>query len=130
MEVSTHREVLDEVVSPEDDFKMFEESVDSAPLEKVLGMAYSFSGDAFSFMINKEQALKEVRMRREMLSLVASIFDPLGLAAPCTLRGKLIFQRVTQLETGWDEPLTADLVTEFDEWRQSLPDLEKLKVPR
>ena len=58
---STHCEVLDEVVSPEDDFKLFEESVDSAPSEKVLGVAYSFSGDAFSFMINKERALKEVR---------------------------------------------------------------------
>ena len=56
-----HQEVLNEVVSPEDDFKMFEESIDSTPSEKVLGVAYSFASDEFSFWVNQEKVLREVK---------------------------------------------------------------------
>ena len=67
---------------------------EAAPSDKVLGVSYSFATDNFSIRIG-EKAKHRAYTRRQMLSLVASIFDPLGLVAPAILRGKILLQRAT-----------------------------------
>ena len=65
-----------------------------------------------------------------MLSLIASVFDPLGLVAPAVLKGKTVFQKATQLGVGWDDRLLTELLEEFDQWHQRLFELEKLRPKR
>ena len=38
-----------------------------------------------------------------MLSIVSSIFDPLGLMGPVILKGRLLFQEPTARKFSWDE---------------------------
>jgi hypothetical protein len=40
--------------------------------------------------------------RRKFLSLIASVFDPMGFIAPFLLRPKKAFQRLCNLKLGWD----------------------------
>ena len=46
---------------------------------------------------------------RKLLSLVASIFDPIGIASPVTIRFKIVMQKIWQLGLKWDTPLPEKL---------------------
>ena len=72
----------------------------SLPLEKALGVYWDTENDIFRFKI----VLKDKPMtRRRILSLISSIFDPLGFVIPHTLRGKRILLLLGQDKIGWDE---------------------------
>merc|ERR1711942_512550 len=47
--------------------------------------------------------------RRIMGSQIYSLYDPLGLLTPITLKYKLILQQLVQTGIGWDEPLPANI---------------------
>ena len=129
---STHKGVLsqeDDEAAAQVEEKQWEDPKTEVPLEKVLGVSYSFQTDFFSVKIGKCDR-QSAKTRREMLSLVASVFDPAGFAAPATLKGKIIFQKATCLGLGWDDELPEDIYMEFEEWRNKLPELQKLRLRR
>ena len=65
-----------------------------------------------------------------MLSDISTIFDPLGLLTPVTLKLKLIMQSCWVRGVDWDEELPSDVQSEFMKWRKTLPVITKLKIPR
>ena len=95
---------------------------------KVLGMRWDVQNDGFRYdvIINN----MEVVTRREMLSNVASIYDPLGLVAPIVLEGKLLFQEATRLGLSWDDHIPASLATRWRLWMISMRGLSGLFFPR
>ena len=63
------------------------------PEASVLGICWDIERDTFKFQID----LKEKRVtQRGMLSIVSSIYDPLGFVAPFILRGKRLPQLLCQ----------------------------------
>ena len=42
-------------------------------------------------------------MRRGMLSVISSIYDPLGFISPFVLRAKIILQQLCRQKLDWDE---------------------------
>ena len=75
--------------------------------------------------------------RRGVLSVVNSVYDPLGFAAPVVLRGKLLLQKLVVMgnknnrdRLNWDDPLPDELMRRWQSWRDSLIDLEQVAVPR
>ena len=64
--------------------------------EKVLGMPWHIKGDYFTFYIRVN---KKSFTRRGLLSMTASIYDPMGFVAPVTFRGKIIASRFVQTES-------------------------------
>ena len=63
------------------------------PEVSVLGICWDIERDTFKFQID----LKEKRVtQRGMLSIVSSIYDPLGFVAPFILRGKRLLQLLCQ----------------------------------
>ena len=99
----------------------------SLPLEKALGVCWETENEIFTFKI----MLKDKPMtRRGMLSIISSIFDPLGFVAPHTLRGKRILQLLCQDEIGWDEIAPDDIIREWQLWPSTLHSLEHYKISR
>ena len=96
-------------------------------MDKVLGVAYSFQSDMFAAKIGTKAEV-DVKTRRQMLSLIHSVFDPLGFIAPATLKGRIMFQSATSLGLDWDDKLPDYLVKEFNEWREKINQLESLKI--
>ena len=47
--------------------------------------------------------------QRKLLSLVASIFEPIGIASPVTIRFKIVMQQFLKLVLKWDTPLPEKL---------------------
>ncbi|XP_060855260.1 uncharacterized protein LOC132932934 [Metopolophium dirhodum] len=83
----------------------------------VLGMRWSHDQDYFSFGIN---SFKMNPTKRGVLSMIARIFDPLGLLAPATFYAKSIMQRVWVAQISWDDQLPSDIAEDWCDFYHSL----------
>ena len=61
--------------------------------------------------------------KRKVLSLVSSVFDPLGWVSPLTVRGKIFLQTLWKEKMGWDQTLNTEQVKDI---REILIDLQKV----
>ena len=70
--------------------------------ERALGVLRNVENDTLGFKVNlKEKPLA----RRGVLSVLSSIYDPLGFGATFLLKGKQIIQKLCQLNLKWDEDI-------------------------
>ena len=60
--------------------------------------------------------------KRGILGKVAKIYDPLGLASPVTLSGKMLFRDACDTKFAWDSPLPSDLQAKWKKWEQGFPE--------
>ena len=107
---------------------------DPLPLQRSLGVYWNLEKDTFTYKVDPTDKPFTIR---GVLSIVNSIYDPLGLAAPVLLEGKLILQHLVIMgkktldkPLGWDDPLPEAQSDQWKRWRNSLPDLEKIALPR
>ncbi|KAK0138077.1 hypothetical protein N1851_025741 [Merluccius polli] len=101
---------------------------DSLPVERALGLQWCVDSDNFQFNINLSQ---KPHTRRGMLSVVSSIFDPLGFLAPLILPAKQLLQGLCHRGFGWDEPLPQPVSDQWVEWTNSLKMIKKnFSIPR
>ena len=68
--------------------------------------------------------------KRQVLSIVAQIFDSTGLVTPYVLIPKLILQSCWKLKLSWDEPLPSELQEKFEEFMSELPQLASISIKR
>ena len=72
------------------------------PTENALGIYWNTEEDNIVF----DARLKETpNTKRGMLSVVSSIYDPLGLVSPFILEGRQIVQKLCFGKRNWDEPV-------------------------
>ncbi|XP_032396233.1 uncharacterized protein LOC116704734 [Etheostoma spectabile] len=88
---------------------------------------WHIESDTFRFCISLKD---QPATRRGILSMVASVYDPLGLIAPFLLIGKRILQETCKHGTSWDEPLRGDLHPAWESWKSDLANLERINIPR
>ena len=65
---------------------------------------------------------------REVLGKMAKIYDPLGLASPITLEGKILYREVCETRVPWDQKRPQELEISWQTWETNLPG--KIEVPR
>ena len=66
-----------------------------------------------------------------VLSVASSIFDPLGLASPFTIRIRLILRLIRQKALkSWDEEIPQDVAKQYLDWVQEIPSLKELSINR
>ena len=101
--------------------------LDKAPMERVLGILWNTVDDTFKF----EVSLKDKpATRRGILSVVAAVYDPLGLVAPVVLTGKKILQEMCRRKLAWDDPADADMKARWEHWCQDLINLKGILIRR
>lgn len=66
--------------------------------------------------------------RREIVSAVYSIFDPLGLIAPFVMKAELLLQTLSMKRLGRDDPLEEDDKKQWKRWLDYLPKLQEMQV--
>ncbi|XP_062716205.1 uncharacterized protein LOC134291874 [Aedes albopictus] len=99
-------------------------------------MAWLQEDDVFLFSLqscDKVRSLLEsdrAPTKREMLRLVMSIYDPLGLVASFVIQGKILIQEVWRTETDWDSRIPKELAATWLEWIAILKKLGELRIPR
>ena len=65
-----------------------------------------------------------------MLSLLSSVYDPLGFIAPVTLPGKVLLQELCRRNFGWDDNLPGDIQQHWTKWLEELVKLAEFKIER
>ena len=128
--ICNRRSVLESIPEEErsKDVKTLDLNYDDLPIERALGVQWCVESDTFKFRITVKD--KPVT-RRGILSVVSSIYDPLGFAAPFTLNAKKLLQDLCREEKlGWDDELPDAYRMRWEKWRNELPLLERLTVPR
>ena len=107
---------------------------DVLPVQRSLGVYWDLKNDTFTFKVSLPE---KPFTRRGVLSVVNSVYDPLGIAAPVVLRGKRLLQQLVVMgnrrnadRLNWDDPLPDDLLQFWRSWKDSLTDLERVAVPR
>ncbi|KAK2578857.1 hypothetical protein KPH14_012604 [Odynerus spinipes] len=94
-----------------------------------LGIRWEPSTDMFSYEIPRH--LKAARVtKREILSRMSRIFDPLGLLAPVIVTAKMLLQKIWALKIKWDESVPSNIYTEWISYEESLSRFNDVVVPR
>ena len=89
--------------------------------EKVLGYKYCISEDTLQLAACDLDV--NAKTKREVLSQISKVFDPLGLATPVTTKGKLLMRELWCQKLNWDETASDTFLCE---WRKHCSDLLKL----
>ena len=100
---------------------------DDFPSEKALGVLGEVESDRFSFCVSVPE---KPATKRGIMFTVCSLYDPLGMVAPCVLLGKMILQESCRLKSGWDDEVSADLQGRWRLWLQDLPVLDNFTMDR
>jgi hypothetical protein len=113
------------------DLKDLDLGSEELPVQRSLGLSWNISNDYFVFRVCTE--LKPFT-RRGALSVINSIFDPIGFTSPITMCGKLLLREMmSSSESGhvnWDEDLPEKLRLRWEQRVSSLIHLQELKIPR
>ncbi|XP_062533926.1 uncharacterized protein LOC134202938, partial [Armigeres subalbatus] len=96
---------------------------------KTLGVRWNFGDDTFTFSSSCDEA-KNLSSKRDVLSMIARIFDPLGLIGPVIIPAKAFMQELWQLQIDWTDPLPASMVLRWSNYLDSLRDVENIRIPR
>ena len=127
--LSNSREVIRTLPEPEKAKSIAELDLDKdgLPSERALGVLWSVEEDNFTFDTNvKEKPLT----KRGLLSVVSSVYDPLGFVSPFVLPAKMIFQSLCRRKLGWDEEMPKEFVDQWNRWLSDLATIAKIKIPR
>lgn len=66
-------------------------------------------------------------IKRGVLSVINSLYDPLGFAAPVSMEGRSILREFFKDISEWDSPLPKEQQDKCQEWKDSLKHLGQLK---
>lgn len=95
---SNSPQVMDKL-PPEDRAKYFVDvnlDFHQIPLQRSLGLAWNLKSDTFTFKFVPEVE-NFSSTKRDILSCLNSLYDPIGFIAPVILQGRFIFREVIQL---------------------------------
>ena len=97
---------------------------------KVLGVSWLPSTDCFVFRCDPEACKRVAQTPRELVSMQADNYDPLGFTAPRDLEGRRCLQLTRASEKGWDSIMDTSLIQRFAKWYSATPLLAEITIPR
>lgn len=104
--------------------------------EKVLGLYWESATDNFKFNL-KFHRIEQIVItgersptKRELLSIIMSMSDPLGFLSHFTVAAKSLMREVWRRVVRWDEPIPDDVNIIWERWRQQMHKVAGFRVPR
>lgn len=94
---------------------------------KVLGLQWNPNVDCFSYKI--QPSCKEAT-KRNILSEIARIFDPLGWLSPLSMFSKCLIQTLWLEKLDWDAEPPHGIVEKWTQFNNELPLLASVAIPR
>ena len=101
--------------------------IDDLPTGKALGIQWNIPDDSFTFNI---QVNRRPLTKIKMLSIISSIYDPLGLASPFVLEGRQLLQTLCNKHMQWDDVAGPELRKDWERCEQKLKGVENIHKSR
>lgn len=108
----------------------------SSETDKILGMFWRTSDDMFTYLLRIRDSNADifsgnkVPTKREVLRILMSVFDPLGLISNILIYPKILLQRIWRSKIGWDDEINEDQHIKWMLWTKELENLTSLMIPR
>lgn len=100
---------------------------DCLPIERALGVQWCVESDMLKFRVSIQN---KPLTRRGVLSMMSTIYDPLGILAPLILPVKQILQELCRTKHAWDDSMPEALALQWHQWVTSLHHLASFEVNR
>ncbi|XP_071036455.1 uncharacterized protein [Parasteatoda tepidariorum] len=94
---------------------------------KILGLFWNFKEDTFQVKISQPG---EVLSKRNLLSVIAKIYDPLGFLSPTTIVLKIMLQNLWKNKLPWDEPIPEEVDKNWKTFHSEMEQLRDIKIKR
>ena len=107
--------------------KAQERAFDTLTEDRALGVCWHVQEDQMSFQV---QRMEQPLTKRGVLSMLSSVYEPLGLASPFVLGARRIVESLCRMKIGWDDPIPEMEKDQWDQWVSGLRDMDKICVPR
>ena len=106
-------------------------NVNSINNDKVLGLYWNHKKDIISLKINEvfKEAINIIPTKRNILSVIASVYDPVGYLQPIVIKLKILFQKICRSKLEWDDDIGI-LVNKWKEIVTSLTSSETVSFNR
>ena len=125
--LSNSRKVVESIPETERATAVKSLDFDLAVIERALGVQWQVSSDTFGFSISIKD---RPATRRGILSVISSVYDPLGFIAPFVLPAMVILQDLCKKKLDWDDRIPEEDLTRWQTWLSELPKLERFRVDR
>lgn len=102
-------------------------SHDALPVERALGIQCDTEKDTFTYSMKVQD---RTMTRRGILSVVNSIYDPLGFLAPVVLPAKLLLKELCKEQHGWDDSIDEKHAEVWRKWKEDVIHLSSFHVNR
>ncbi|XP_055522775.1 uncharacterized protein LOC129716956 [Wyeomyia smithii] len=96
---------------------------------KTLGLMWDPVKDEFIFLAQPDCS-NSTPTKRQVLSTIARLFDPLGLLSPVIVLAKALMQRLWKNKLKWDDPIDGELLNDWRNFLGALPLNEEFRVVR
>lgn len=97
---------------------------------KVLGLRWLTNTDEMAISVNTNGVL-EAETKRDILSIIAAIYDPNGFLAPIVIVAKIIMQDLWRIDKlGWKDKLPEKTIKRWKNFCLGLQLLKEFRIPR
>nr|XP_049699599.1 uncharacterized protein LOC126053427 isoform X1 [Helicoverpa armigera] len=125
---SNSSSILDQVCDSSTVVDCLRLSEDKNASSKTLGLRWMCEADYLAFSISIDD--KKQVSKRQILSVISQIFDPLGLVGPCVVEAKIVMQKLWLDKCDWDEQVPESIYHFWSNFVNTLPCLNNLRIPR
>ncbi|XP_044182749.1 uncharacterized protein LOC114952001 [Acropora millepora] len=125
--LSNSRKVIESIPESERAKSVKDLDFDQTLIERALGVKWHVASDTFRFSIVVKD---RPPTRRGILSIVSSVYDPLGFVAPFVLQAKILLQDLCRKNFGWDDQIPEKELMRWTSWLEELPKLEQFSLER
>ncbi|GFY05725.1 DUF1758 domain-containing protein [Trichonephila clavipes] len=106
---------------------VFDKEFQDAPV-KTLGMLWDPKLDCLTYKVKISNKVNF--SKRDVLSEIARLYDPLGLIGPIVTKAKIFIQELWKIKLDWSEQLPPDAMEEWMNFYQKLAKVNNFKIPR
>ncbi|XP_075254789.1 uncharacterized protein LOC142346166 [Convolutriloba macropyga] len=99
-------------------------------LQKILGQTWNPESDQLLFAKPKLSYDNENIIQRNLLSMAASLFDPIGKILPFAIRLRCILQKLIKQGHNWYQLLSKENYHEIQQWREDFQNMPPIQIPR
>ena len=106
-------------------------TVQSFDPQRVLGIHWDLQEDNLFMQFDKDNnSDNTIFTLRKLLSLIASVYDPLGFVAPAIVTLKILLQEVWRTGISWDESLPILYQKRIQKWLDESSKCDRVCLPR
>ncbi|GFT06684.1 uncharacterized protein TNCV_1852121 [Trichonephila clavipes] len=94
---------------------------------RVLGLIWNLQTDSIQVKVVHEE---NVKTKRQLLSVIAQILDPLGLFSPSVITFKIILQELWKSKASWDDLIPSSILGNWNKFTKESKHLNSISIPR